>query len=148
MADLTLFRVLVVAEAHALAWHVRDKCLSKANAGLCVDFLILLVRRIGRVNDVSILGRDNFLDENSHINLVNLDTEFLGGKESSFIELTCPHPLDGFPCLIKLACLDAKFDQLFLEEEVMAVIWVELKTHDQIFALVEHFVHFLHAFDR
>lgn len=29
----------------------------------------------------------------------------------------------------------------------MAVLWVELKAHNKILALIEHFVHFLDTFD-
>jgi len=100
------------------------------------------------MNDVSILSRNDSLDKNSHIDLIQIDAKLLDGEECTFVELTGPDLFDGEPGLVPLVLLDAKIVKLFLEIIHMHIFIVECETHDELLAQEEHFVHFSDTFDR
>lgn len=93
------------------------------------------------MNNISVLRWDNSLNEYSHENLVKTDTKFLGRKESSFVEFTCPDSFDGVPGLIELAFWNTKLNQLIFEEPMMRILTMELHAEDDLFASMKILVH-------
>ena len=85
------------------------------------------------------------LDQNGHENLVEVHAEFFHCQEGPFIELTGPNFLDGQPGLVPLGLLDAKIGKLTLHKLVVLIFFMELEPEDQVFALIKHLVHLLHA---
>jgi hypothetical protein len=137
MVDGCLLRLLVVSEAERLARHVGDQRFAEALARLTVYLTFLLVGRIRCMDDKSLLGGHDPLNEHCHVDLVHRDAELLRGKVRTLVELAGPGALDGRPRLLELILRDAELNQLRLEERVVLVGGNERRLEDDVFKLIQ-----------
>ena len=93
------------------------------------------------MDDESVLSRDNLLAEDSHVNLVQADTNLFGGQESSLIKFARPNLLDCLPRLWEAGLRDPKLDQAAFYLCKLGIGVDELQLHHQVLALIEHLIH-------
>jgi hypothetical protein len=129
-----------------LTRHIGHKSFTKTQASFDVDFVVVRVGGIGRVDDIRIFGRDNSLNKNGHEDLMQGDTKLFGSEKCSLVELTCPDSLDRIPSLVELTWWNSELEKLLLEELMMRIILMEFQIENDFLASVEVLVHFLHAF--
>ena len=79
VVDLGHLGQLVVTETECLTRHVRYQSLTEAEAGLDVNFLVAGVCWVRCMDHVGVLGGNDALHQDGHVDLLELDTKLLGG---------------------------------------------------------------------
>ena len=99
------------------------------------------------MNNVGVLSWNDSLHKDRHKDLIEVNAQFLDREESPLVELACPNLLDCQPCLVPLILLNAEVEELLLKVFHVDVLLLEFEADNEIFALEEHLIHFLHALD-